>query len=255
MATGFYTAASGMLTQQRTINVTANNMANASTPGFKTERVVSTTFQQQLLMRQEGYQKTNIGKGDAVRVIEDVPTQFDSSYITETYNPFDFAIQGEGYFNVVDEGGTTYLTRNGGFNIDEEGYLILAGAGRVQGLKGDILVEGSDFTVNSDGNVFNSKGVMVDTLKITGVAEGTQLEKFANGLYQVPGAGGDIGITAGLYQVATPNIGQGMLEGSNTDYNRELTLLISTQRNFQSCSKILQMIDEVDQKTAAIASL
>ena len=66
MATGFYTAASGMLMQQRSLNVIANNMANASTPGYKTERVVSTTFEQELLMRQEGFQKTFIGTGDAV---------------------------------------------------------------------------------------------------------------------------------------------------------------------------------------------
>ena len=53
MFTGFYTAASGMLTQQRTLNVQANNIANMDTPGFKTERVVTTTFQQEFLNRLE----------------------------------------------------------------------------------------------------------------------------------------------------------------------------------------------------------
>ena len=118
MATGFYTAASGMLMQQRSLNVIANNMANASTPGYKTERVVSTTFEQELLVRQEGFNKTPIGTGDAVKIVEDVPTRFDESYVKVTDRPFDMAIMGEGYYLIKDSAERRYLTRNGHFDID-----------------------------------------------------------------------------------------------------------------------------------------
>lgn len=255
MSTGFFTAASGMLMQQRTLNVIANNMANSSTPGFKTERVVSSTFQQDLLMCQEGYNKSSIGKGDAIKVVEDVPTQFDESFIKPTDRPFDLAIQGEGYFTVKDSEGKQYLTRNGQFDIDDNGYLVLPNVGRVQGSKGDIKIGGSDFTVNSEGNVYNSKDRMVGTLQIVGVTADANLEKFPNGMFQVPGGEGIPGDTAGLYEVKSPVIGQGILESSNTNFNREVALLMETQRTFQSCSKALMMIDEIDQKTANIASL
>lgn len=257
MATGFYTAASGMLMQQRSLNVIANNMANASTPGFKTERVVSTTFEQELLMRQEGSRRTYIGSGDAVKVVEDVPTNFDESYIKNTERPFDMAIMGDGYYMIKDSADRQYLTRNGHFDIDEDGYLILPGFGRVQGSRGDIKVGGSDFTIDSDGEVYNAKNRRVGKLSIIGVTEGTQLEKFANGMYQVP-EGPDfeeVGDVPGIYEMREFTIKQGALENSNTDFNREISLLIETQRAFQSCSKALMMVDEIEQKAANIGSL
>lgn len=257
MATGFYTAASGMLMQQRSLNVIANNMANASTPGFKTERVVSTTFEQELLMRQEGFQKTFIGTGDAVKIVEDVPTGYDESYIKTTERPFDMAIMGEGYYMIKDSADRRYLTRNGHFDIDEDGYLVLSGFGRVQGSRGDIKVGGSDFTIDSEGEVYNAKGRRLGKLSVIGVAEGTQLEKFANGMYQVPDGPefDEIGDIPGIYEMREYAIHQGALESSNTDFNREISLLIETQRAFQSCSKALMMVDEIEQKAANIGSL
>lgn len=255
MATGFFTAASGMMMQQRTLNVIANNMANANTPGFKAERVVSTTFQQELLMRQQGYNRTFIGTGDAVKVVEDVPTEFDESFVKTTERPFDLAIQGEGFFTVKSDDGKQYLTRNGQFDIDTEGYLILPGVGRVQGSRGDLKIGGSDFTVDSEGAVYNTKGRSVGNLQIVAASPEAELEKFPNGLFQVPGGEGVVGETAGLSEVTSPQIGQGMLEASNANFNREMALLMETQRTFQSCSKALMMIDEIEQRAANIASL
>lgn len=257
MATGFYTAASGMLMQQRSLNVIANNMANASTPGFKTERVISTTFEQEMLMRQEGLRKTLIGTGDAVKIVEDVATNYDESYIKTTDRPFDMAIMGEGYYMIKDSAGRRYLTRNGHFDIDENGYLILPGFGRVQGSRGDIKVGGADFTIDSDGEVYNTKGRRVGKMTVIGITEGTQLEKYANGMYQVP-EGPDfeeVGDVPGIYEMRQFTINQGALENSNTDFNREISLLIETQRAFQSCSKALMMVDEIEQKAANIGSL
>ncbi len=255
MATGFFTAASGMMMQQRTLNVIANNMANANTPGFKTERVVSTTFQQELLMRQQGYNRTFVGTGDAVKVVEDVPTQFDESLVKATGRPYDLAVQGEGFFVVKGDNDRQYLTRNGQFDIDADGYLILPGVGRVQGSRGDLKIDGSDFTVNSEGAVYNVKGRLLGSLQIISASPEAELEKFPNGLFQTPGGAGIPGETPGLSEVGDPRVGQGLLEASNTNYNREVALLMETQRNFQSCSKALMMIDEIEQKSATIASL
>ena len=185
MFTGFYTVASGMFMQQRSLNTIANNMANGHTTGFRTERVVSTTFEQEMLVRQERGKNNPIGKGSPVRVVEDVPTEFDPARLQYTGRPFDLAINGEGYFNVASADGQQYMTRNGNFDIDAEGYLVLQGSGRVLGTKGEILLEGSEFEVRENGEVYNSKGRYVDRVLVTQPRTGTKLAKFPNGMYQI----------------------------------------------------------------------
>ncbi|MEF9976403.1 MAG: flagellar basal body protein, partial [Oscillospiraceae bacterium] len=81
MNRGFYTIASGMLTRQRSLNAIANNMANAKTPGFKSERVVTTTFEDELMVRTNGMGKTPIGKGAPVNTVEDVVSDFDAAQL------------------------------------------------------------------------------------------------------------------------------------------------------------------------------
>lgn len=251
MFTGFYTVASGMLTQQRALNVQANNVANINTPGFKSEDVVCTTFEQTLLTRIEGGKRTPVGKGSPIRLVQDVASRFDASMLEETGRPFDMTIAGEGYFNIM-VGGRRMLTRNGNFDMDEEGYLILRGAGRVQGKKGDIKVDGSSFTVSAEGEVTNGKGKRLDTLLLSRPAEGVTLEKFTNGLYVVP-QGQE---ATALEDLDNLYVIQNCIERSNVDINRELTTVIETQRNFQSCNNALKVIDQMNQKTAnMIASL
>lgn len=249
MSKGFYTVAAGMMTQQRALNTIANNMANTKTPGFKSERVVTTTFEQELLIRQEGGAKYPLGAANSpVTVVEEVASKFDIGNLAESERPFDIAIQGEGFFTVTAENGTNYLTRNGNFDIDEEGFLILPKIGRVQGEGGDIEIGGSDFTVDLAGNVYNNSGKLVDKMLIQNAAEGQTLEKYSNGCYLAGGEGE-------LQQVTQPNLVQYVLEGSNVNYNNEVALMIQTQRAFQSCAKALTMMDEINQRTARIAEV
>lgn len=246
MNRGFYTLASGMMTRQRSLNTIANNMANGKTPGFKSERVVTTTFEQELMIRKEGNKETPIGKGAPVNIVEDVVSDFDATALMDSVRPYDMAIQGDGFFTVMAEDGQQYLTRNGHFDIDTEGFLILPGQGRVQGAKGDIEIGGADFAVNLDGNVYNGKGVLLDTMLIQTPAEGTTLPKYANGMYRAEGE---------LTRVAKPNMAQFVYEGSNVDYNNEVALMMETQRSFQSCSKALMMIDQINQKAVTLGSV
>lgn len=274
MATGFYTAASGMLMQQRALNVAGNNVANLETPGFKAERVVSNVFRWELLNRVENGDNL-IGKGAPVRIVHDVPTNFDEpSALEQTERPFDMAINGIGFFNIMVKGqegaegdaaeDQVYLTRNGNFDIDPEGYLIMRGEGRVQGQKGDIKVGGSHFRVDSDGVIYDEDDKEIDTLKISEANDNTLLTVVRNGLYKAdvdPKAtpasiNGEItydtGETAGLHDVEKPAIRQGWLETSNVDLNREVTQLIQIQRNYEACRQAMRMIDNIDAKTVNI---
>lgn len=265
MFEGFYIAAAGMLTQQRTINVLANNMANVKTAGFKARRVLTETHEQTFATKLENATSEIIGPGEATRIVRDVATDFGENLLEETGRPFDMALVGPGYFNIQGEN-TQYLTRNGNFDIDEEGYLILSGIGRVLGEKGEIQVNGSYFTVETDGTVYDSEDKAVAKLLITdpqvaaaeGEGEAAVNPEGANDLPLVQ-------MTNGMYTVAegvenTPSEGysvyQKVLERPNTDLNREYTLVMEAQRAFQSCANALKIIDQVNQKTATeIASI
>ncbi len=248
MLRGFYTAASGMMVQQRTLNVLSNNIANVRTPGFKVERVVSSTFEQALMTRQEKGDSAVIGTSDPVRIVEDVPSVYDPSLLEETGRPFDVAINGAGYFNIQSED-RQFLTRNGNFDIDEEGYLILPGAGRVMGERGDIRPESSDFVISSDGTVYDDSGRILDRLLVTLPPEGTQPAKCSNGLYTVDDFEANV-------PAEDVTLVQGAIERSNIDLNREYTMIMEAQRAFQSCSSALKIVDELNQKAATqIASV
>lgn len=256
MFSGFYTAASGVLTQQRILNVLSNNIVNAKTPGYRAERVVSGTFDYELLTRIEAGNTARVGTGSPVRIIQEVPVNFDSNALEETGRSLDLALGGVGFFNIrqtLAQGKAgepqVYLTRNGGFAVDEEGYLVLEGVGRVLGERGEIQVDGSGFTVLEDGTVYNSRGRRVDTLRVTWPQELTQLEKVENGLYVIANPDNNL-------PVENPKIYQGVQERSNIDVNRELSLAMEAQRAFQSCSQALKIVDGMNQKAAnQIASL
>lgn len=247
---GFYAVASGMFTQQRILNVQANNISNLNTPGFKSEQVVTTTFEQEFLTRIEKGNNARVGKGSPIRLTEDVITNFDASMLEDTGRPFDMAIGGEAYFN-IQVGEQTMYTRNGNFDMDAEGYLILRGAGRVLGEKGPIRVVDSNFGVAADGTVYSSADRKLDKIMLSRPIEGAEFEKYTNGLYTVPQGQEE----ASIEQVNDISVLQGMTERSNVDLNREMTMVIETQRNFQSCNNALKVIDQLNAKTAQIAAL
>lgn len=249
MLAGFYTIASGLLANQKKLNVIGTNLVNSQTPGYRAERPVASTFGEALAVRKESVRSGAIGTGAPVTSIKNVETLFDSGNLKPTERSLDFAINGEGYFNIQAEGGeNVVLTRNGQFDIDAEGYLILPGVGRVLGDAGPLLVESDNLEIKPDGSLVSGDGKNLGSLRISAPAEGTVLEKLESGMYRLPdGAEAEEQDSALI---------QGWLELSNVDYNRELTRLIEAQRAFQSCSTALQIADDINQKAAAqIASL
>ena len=253
MQRGFYTAASGMLTKQRTIDVISNNIVNSKTPGFRAGRVVTSAFNQELLTRIEGSNTEVIGEGSIMRVVKDVSTQFQPEALEETGIPYDLGIEGIGFFNISvgdEDEAKTFLTRNGHFDVDKDNNLVLPGKGLVLGEKGTIKLENSDFTVDAGGNIYDDRGRFVDRLLVTVPLEDAEIQQDANGMYFVEDMSSNV--PAGSDTV----IWQGSLERSNVDMNREYTLLMEAQRAFQACSSALQIMDKIDQKAAStIASL
>ena len=249
MLRGFYTIASGLLAQQRNLDVIGNNLVNGEKPGFRSEQMVFTSFQHELMIRKESYQRTPIGMGSPITLVDDVLTLHHSGVYEGTDHPFDLAIDGPGYFVVQGGGAQPYLTRGGQFNMDAEGYLILPGVGRVMGEDGPVQVNNERFTVRGDGTVLNDAGRRIATISIVSPPLAEDLARMPNGLYQMAGA-------AGMEGAEGFRLLQGVVEKSNVDFNREMTAFIEAQRAFQSCSSAMQMIDSMNRKAAAqIASV
>ncbi|MBE6844115.1 MAG: flagellar hook-basal body complex protein [Ruminococcus sp.] len=244
MLAGFYTAASGILVQQRNINEIGNNITNSQTVGYRSRRLVQSTFEHNLLTRYENGKYTNIGEGDPVSLVDIVETNFDENSLKDTSWPYDMALVGEGFFNILGEE-RQYLTRNGNFNIDDEGYLVLDGIGRVMGESGELYIGGADFKVTNEGYVYDENNRYVDKLLITMPADDAQIYKFDNGMYVTD--------NAQIYE--NPTVYQNTLERSNVDMNQEYTKLIEAQRNLQACSTALSTVDAMNAKAATLSSI
>lgn len=177
---GFYNLASGMLTQNRNLNVISNNMANVTTPGFKKDTLATTTFQQEMLYRtgnQDRGSSAQIGTTNMIRIPEQTITNYSDGNYVQTGNPLDFAIQGRGFFKVQDADGNLFYTRNGSFYINEEGYLALKGGGLVMGTGGEIFLETDRISVDSAGGIYDENGELIDSLELTDFEDRTAMTK------------------------------------------------------------------------------
>jgi len=247
MFSGYYTIASGLISNQRAIETIGNNVDNALTPGFRSEHIVKSSFESELLSRldSDGTASLSSQKGFPMALVGDSVTSFQPGSLKQTDRELDVAINGDGFFSVKGSDGQTYLTRNGSFNVDDQGYLTLAGAGRVQGATGDIRVGTSAIDIDAAGIITDKQGNTLGTLSIVQPADLNTLTRSANGMF----TGG------GNTPASSFEIVQGSLEQSNVDMNTEITNLIAAQRDLQSCASALKIIDALDRKSAQIASV
>jgi len=258
MLRGFYTAASGMVSQERRLNAISNNIANANTVGFKKEDVAFGTFGEHIAVRMNAYNMAPVhqhGGGVWMQTVDLKFTDFEQGSFDFTSRAFDLAIQGEGFF-VIDTPQGNRLTRDGQFALDEEGYLILPGFGRVQGIEGDIQLTRSDFVVGRNGEIFMrdeddpTEFELVDRLMIALPEDLTALEREPSKLF-----------FAENYTIAGENpentmILQETLESSNVNMAVQMTGMMAAQRSLQSAAQLVRMFDEMaDQGNNRISSM
>ena len=152
MFQGFYDLASNMITQNRNLNIISNNMSNVSTPGYKMDRMMESTFRDEMLYRYDQDGRTEVGTVSRMNVADERVTDYTEGGIRETGYPLDVGLTGDGFFVIETENGEVY-TRNGSFNLNNQGYLILPGMGRVMGTNGPIQVDTDDITIDSQGRI------------------------------------------------------------------------------------------------------
>lgn len=241
MLRSFYIASNGIINQQRTINTISNNIANSQTPGFKSDLSVKNTFARELILLNGG-RKNDTGTIE-YQYTQESYTQLEQGSFEFTQRPLDIAIEGPVYFNVLNRDGEQCLTRNGQFDLDDEGYLCLTGAGRVIGTNGEIYIGKSDFSVDNKGAIFVD-GQQAGALSLTYVEPGTTVLKKGDNLFTTQGDTGEVPADVKI------NIIQGAFERSNVDTGVEMTRAIEAQRSFESLSSALKIIDSINQSAA-----
>ena len=246
MFQGFYNLTSGMLTQTRKLNVISNNMANVTTPGFKSDTFIQKSFQEEMMYRTGNLHKhtpQRIGSMTWKVVADGNVTNYSSSGFSTTINPLDICIVGDGFFQVKTEGGMVY-TRDGSFSLDDEGYLYLSGLGRVQGESGDIKLSSDQITIDADGSIVDSdQGTIVGKLKLV---------DFADYAAQLTKAPGNAFTATGQTRQAQASVRQNALEDSNVDAISEMTDMMTSQRALQSAAQVLSMYDKLAAKIVEI---
>jgi len=229
MLEGMYSAAAGMAAQQQQIDAVGNDLANASTTGYKAERVGFSD----LLYNQvnQAGTVTTAAAGASAHVIGRDEAQ---GPIQETGDPLDLAIEGEGFFQVKRPNGQVALTRGGAFAVDGRGQLTNA-----EGNLLDPPVKLPAGTGLSDVGIARDGTVRVGTrtvgqIKLVNVAAPDRLLADGGGEFTATAASG------APRPVKDSTIRQGALEQSNVDVATEMTTMMGAQRSYQLESTAIQ---------------
>ncbi|MDO8184472.1 flagellar hook-basal body protein [Conexibacter sp. JD483] len=221
MERGLYIAASGMIAEQMRQDAIANDLANASTPGYKADRVTQSSFPELLLSNTTTGQVVGpLGTG---AYADSMVTNLAPQATRVTDEPLDLAIAGEGFFGVQTPQGVRY-TRNGQFGTSPQGLLIDQNGNQVLGRGGGPVRVAANGTVAAD----------------------------AVGVFRVGGARkeGDNYFTGAAAGQADGQVQVGALEGSGIDPARVMVDMIASFRAYEAGQKTIQTIDDTLRRTA-----
>jgi flagellar basal-body rod protein FlgG len=231
-------AASGMLAQQQRISAVANDLANASTTGYKHTRVGF----QDLIYQQTGRSTTGrlrLGTGVAAT---DAGRSFAQGALQNTGNPLDVAVEGEGFLQVKLPDGRVALTRDGGLQVDARGRLATSGGALLQppvtipaGTAADKVAIAADGTVRANG-------VKVGAISIMNVRSPQALLSVGQNAFTTTAASG-----AAVRAPVATQLKQGTLEASDVDMGDAMVDMIDAQRAYQMASKAISTADEMMQ--------
>ncbi|RME41712.1 MAG: flagellar basal-body rod protein FlgF [Deltaproteobacteria bacterium] len=236
---GLIAAASGAMSRLRSLDIVTNNLANSNTPGFKRDVPGFDAF---LVRAQQG--GTSVTTARLQRVNQDRSP----GEMKKTGNPLDVAIMGRGFFQVQDPAtGQTYYTRQGNFSRNAEGTLVTSGGKPVIGDGGPLtLPAGSPLEIRTDGTVLVA-GQTVGQLRLFDIPDDIPLSRVGEGLLAAPN-----GFQADT--VAQPHLMQGWIEQANVQPLREMTRMVTLEREFESYQKLIHAYGQLAGKAAEIGA-
>ncbi len=253
------TSASGMIAQQKMIDVIANNLANVNTTGFKRSRaafedVLYETLQGESLVNyQSNDTMAPIQVGKGVR-IANVLRYHHQGTLQQTERPFDLAIEGEGFFQVQRPDGSNAYTRDGSFSISNNGALVTS-SGYLVSPGVTIPPDAVGVTVSSNGIIAIRSGdpgatpVEIGRFELARFANPTGLETLGENLYRETVASGQP-ITGQPMEQGFGRVVQGALESSNVEIVVEMTDMIAAQRAYEINAKAIRATDDMMRATS-----
>ncbi|QWU15894.1 flagellar basal-body rod protein FlgG [Paenibacillus sophorae] len=282
MIRGLYTAAAGMVTEQRRHDTATQNIANLNTTGYKQVESISHSFPNVLISAMQGGIVKPIGRMNTGVFAEQSMSKFLQGDLVESGKSTDFALsadlrladpatggnipfdasgkyisdtgeiiyQPQAFFTVQDNDGNTLYTRNGGFNVSPAGELLSSGGYRVLGADGrPVVLNGTvdSLKVDAEGNLLDATGATTGVrLGVSIVTKPQNLVRDGNGVFHV-----DDAQAAGIrYAAAADNmqVRQGYIEGSNVDATQVTVDLNAAYRAYEANQKVIQFYDNSLQK-------
>lgn len=269
MLRGIYTGASGMKAQMHRMDALSNNLANVDVNGYKRDTSIQKSFPELLLRRtnDDGVYRFPLGSIDIAPVAgklgtgveqNEVFTVFSQGALKQTENPFDIALEGEGFIAIQTPMGERY-TRNGSFVLGKEGYLLTKEGYPVLGENGPIQIKKHNFVIDQKGKIFqNSRFAgmpedlvsleenewedieFVDTLKTVTFKRVRYLDKQGSSLWKTSEHSGE---ALPIPEEKAPTVRQGFLEGSNVNPVTEMVRMIEVNRAYEANQKSIQTQD------------
>ncbi len=257
MMQSLYTASTGMLGMQTQIDVTANNIANVNTIGFKKSRAEFADLMYKV-MEYAGTSTSDttksptgieVGLGSRPTAINKI---FSAGSLKQTDNQLDLAITGKGFFKLELPDGTEVYSRNGAFKVDDSGAIVNSDGYKL--IPETVMPEdATNISVGTDGIVTvvqagQTEATQIGQIELTNFINPAGLHSTGDNLFiETDSSGQATTGTAGLDGLGT--LRQGFVELSNVELVVELTDLITGQRAYDSNSKVITTSDEMLQTT------
>lgn len=246
---GLTSASNGMLALIDQNDSTANNIANVNTTGYKRQNLIfKDIYDTTIVQKQHDTGEiSKVGELSVGSQVQKLTYDFSQGVLTQTQNPFDLGIEGDGFFKVQSSGGDVAYTRNGSFTMNNEGYLVTKDGDyvlddknkRIKIKTNDVVMHSlNDIIINKDGQIeLSNEGNLITMQKI--------------GIYDFFNKENMIGIGGAKFKPtdATTNpevkptkftLQQGSLEASNSNVVNEMIKTINTSRNYESLSKVVK---------------
>jgi flagellar basal-body rod protein FlgG len=266
-----------MRAQQARLDSLANNLANVDTNAYKKDVSVQKSFAELLIRREDdgGVRLNPFGSSDEPPIIgklgtgvetNELYTIFSQGAMRQTDNPYDIALDGEGFIAVQTPQGERY-TRNGAFTLGLEGYLETKEGYPVLGTSGQpVKVQENNFQIDKAGNIYINNyyvqnpqefigdtenqwqdTVLLDSIKLVDFKSETgagsrYIQKQGNSLYKATDVSGP---ATDLEGQERPRIVQGFVETSNVEPVTEMVQMIEVQRAYEANQKAVMNADSM----------
>jgi len=255
MVKGLYTAYTGLANQQNRLDVVTNNLANATTTGYKKEGTTAQSFDSLMAIKINDPTSANINQNIGtmslgVKIGENYRDYSQGSF-KSTSGLYDFALSGSGLFSIDFTSKTgqesTMYTRDGSFQMAQDGSLVTKDGDFVLGQDGPIVLPtNATISVDETGGIY-ADGQYIDKFAITDFEDNNYLEQYGENMYRA--------VDGATKKDATATVMQGYLEMSNVNVVSEMVQMITISRSFESSQKVMNSIDETLQKAVTLGQL